>query len=104
MYHEIDQNEAKMLEILQTGQFEAINNTVDSVVINIEKDLNINLLSLKKSKDISEHLYSKLRSTCSQPARLYGLAELHRKIIPLRPALSPPGISYENLNKILTTF
>ena len=56
-----------------------MNNTFDSVVSKIEKDINKELLSLIKNKDISEHLYTKLRSTGSQPARLYGLAKIHKE-------------------------
>ena len=44
-----------------------------------------------------------MRSTGGQPARLYGLAKVHRNT-PLRPVLSLPGSSYYNLNKVLAKF
>ena len=72
------------------------------MLLRFEKDINRELLSVKKSNDISGHLYSKLRSTESQPARLYDLAKIHKKDISLRPVLSLPGWLYENLNKIVT--
>ena len=66
-----DQYEAKQLEFFHSEQFQARNNTDDSVVLKIEKKINQKPLSLKKSKDISEHLYTKLRSTGCQPAGLF---------------------------------
>ena len=56
---------------------------------------------MNKRDEISDQLYSKLRSTGGQTARLYGLAEVHKAEPPLRPLLSLPGSSYENLNKTL---
>ena len=43
-------------------------------------------------------------STGGQPAHLYGLAKVHKAETPLRPVLSLPGSSYENLNKMLAKF
>ena len=70
----------------------------------IEKDINKELLAMKKKDEIDEALYSRLRSTEGQPARLYGLAKVHKKRAPLRPVLSLPGSSYEHLNKTLAKF
>ena len=53
-----------------------------------------------KRDEISDQLYSKMRSTGGQPARLYGLAKVHKAETPLRPVLSLPGSSFENLNKM----
>ena len=49
-------------------------------------------------------VYEALRSTGAQPARLYGLAKVHKKGTPLRPVLSIPGSRYHKLNKFLTPF
>ena len=54
-------------------------NTDDSVVLKIEKVIKKELMNLKKNNDISEHLYTKLRSIGSQPACLNGLANVHKK-------------------------
>ena len=70
----------------------------------IEKDINKELLAMKKKDEIDEALYSRLRSTGGQPARLYGLAKVHKKGTPLRSVLSLPGSSYEHLNKTLAKF
>ena len=45
-----------------------------------------------------------MRSTGGQLFRLYGLARVHKAETPLRPVLSLPGSSYENLNKTLAKF
>ena len=39
----------------------------------------------------------KLKPRGSQPARLYGLAKVHKKVTPTRPVLSMPGSSYHNI-------
>ena len=59
---------------------------------------------MNKRDEISDQLYSKMRSTVGQPARLYGLAKVHKAETPLRPVLSLPGRSYENVNKMLAKF
>ena len=57
-----------------------------------------------KQGKTSDKIYQRLRSTGSQPARLYGLAKVHKNHTPLQPVLSIPGSSYENLNRFLTQF
>ncbi|XP_063713937.1 uncharacterized protein LOC134841828 [Symsagittifera roscoffensis] len=96
--------EAKLTELLQSEQFSEKPGLTDSVVMKIEKDINKELLAMKKKDEIDEALYSRLRSTGGQPARLYGLAKVHKKGTPLRPVLSLPGSSYEHLNKTLAKF
>ena len=67
----------------------------------IEKDINKELLVMKKNDETSEALYTRLRSTGAQPARLYGLAKVHKQGTPLpRPVLSLPDSSYDNLKNI----
>ena len=70
----------------------------------IEKDINKELLARKKKDKISEALYTRLRSTGAQPVRLYGLAKKHKQGTSLRPVLSLPGSSYDNLNKTLAKY
>ena len=65
----------------------------------IEKDINKELLVMKKNDETSEALYTRLRSTGAQPANLYGLAKVHKQGTPLRPVLSLPDSSYDNLKK-----
>ena len=70
----------------------------------IEKDINKELLTMKKKDEISEAMYNRLRSMGAQPARLYGLAKRHKQDTSLRPTLSSPGSSYDNLNKTLAKY
>ena len=57
-----------------------------------------------KQGKINEKIYHRLRTIGLQPARLYGLAKVHKIGTPLRSVLSIPGSSYENLNKFLSPF
>ena len=66
--------------------------------------MNKELLAMKKKDEISEALYTRLRSTGAQPARLYGLAKVHKQGTPLRPVLSLPGCSYDNHIKTLAKY
>ena len=59
---------------------------------------------MKQKDEISEALYTRLRSTRAQPARLHGLAKVHKQCPPLRPVLSSPGSSYDHLNKTLAKY
>ena len=56
---------------------------------------------MKKKDEIGEAMITRLRSTGVQPARLYGLAKVHKQDTPLRPVLSAPSSSYDNLYKAL---
>ena len=99
-----DTYKKKLKELLQAEQLSERKNLTDSVIMKIEKDINKELLAMKKKDEISEAMYNRLRSTGAQPARLYGLAKVHKQGTPLRPVLSLPGSSYDNLNKTLATF
>ena len=89
----------KLKDLLQAEQFSERKNLTDSVIMKIEKDINKKLLAMQKRDEISEAMYNRLRSTGVQPARLYGLAKVHKQGTPLRPVLSLPGSSYDNLKK-----
>ena len=55
-----------------------------------------------KQGKISDKIYQGLSSTGSQPTRLFGLANSHKKDTALRHVLSIPGSSYKNLSRFLT--
>ena len=57
------------------------------------------LKTLEKAGKIDTELYEQLRPTGSQPARLYGLAKVHKSDMPVRPVLSMPGSVYYNVAK-----
>ena len=49
------------------------------------------LEELYKRGEIGSELLAEMKSIGGQPARLYGLAKVHKIVIPLRPVLSMPG-------------
>ena len=96
--------ENKLSDTLDSNQFSKSKETSDAIVLKIERDINKELLAMRKKDEISESLYTRMRSTGGQAARLYGLAKVHTVNTPLRPVLSLPGSSYYNLNKVLAKF
>ena len=93
----------RLLEVLNGEQFKPFDDSREKdVLIAIESTFNRNLMSLVRAGKISSDLYSKCRSTGAQPARLYGLAKVHKQKTPLRPVLSLPGSCYENLTNHLS--
>ena len=94
----------KLDEVLNSDQFQKINGTKDDIVIKNEKQIYNSLQQLSKLGKFSEKIYQRLRSPGSQPARLFGLAKVHKNDTPLRPVLSIPGSSYENFKRFLTPF
>ena len=97
-------HEKKLKDLLQAEQFSERKNLTDSVIMKIEKDINKELLAMKKKDEVNEAMYDRLRSTGVQPARLYGLAKVHKRGTPLHPVLSLPVSSYDNLNKTLAKY
>ena len=83
--------EKKLKDLLQAEQFSERKNLTDSVIMKIEKHINKELLAMKKKDEISEALYTRLRSTGAHPTRLYGLAKVHKQGTLLRHVFSLPG-------------
>ena len=94
----------KLNKILSSSQCEPHNGESDDLTIRTEKLINNSLHQLMKPGKISEKIYHRLRTTGSQPARLYRLAKVHKIGTPLWPVLSIPGSSYANLNKFVSPF
>ena len=46
---------------------------------------------------INEALFQMIRSIGIQPARLYGLAKIHKTAVPVRPILSMLGSAYHQI-------
>ena len=90
--------------LLNADQFQKINEAKDETVIKNEKQINISPQQLMKQGKIIYKIYNRLRSTDSQPARLYRLTNVLKKDTPLRFVLSIPGSSHENLNRFLPPF
>ena len=94
----------KMEKVLDCEQFRKLEKSCDNIVLKKEKDLNKELLDMRNKGKIPVKVYEALRSTGPQPAKLYGLAKVHKKETPLRPVLSIPGSCYHKLNWFLTPF
>ena len=99
-----DTYENKLSDTLDSNHFSKSEGTSDAIVLKIERDINKELLAMRKKNEISESLYTRMRSTGGKPARFYGLAKVHKVNTPLRPVLSLPGSSYYNLNKVFAKF
>ena len=69
----------------------------------LETNMNKKLTQLYKDGKITKTFCENSRSVGAQPARLYGLAKVHKPGVPLRPVLSLPGSHYENLTNELAT-
>ena len=59
---------------------------------------------MRKKGKIPVKVYEALRSTGAQPAKLYGLTKVHKKVTLLKHVLSIPGSCYHKLNRYLTPF
>ena len=90
----------KLDEILQLPQFEKVvksrKNAKHPVLKEEERITNV-LQTLLKDDKIDQSLFFKMKPKGSQPARLYGLAKVHKNNIPTRPVLSMPGSCYHKV-------
>ena len=94
--------EAKLMDILSLPQFEKMTkNRKNAKEPTIKEHERIceELLALHLSGKLDGDLCRKLTPIGSQPARLYGLAKVHKSNIPLRPVLSIPASAYYNTAK-----
>jgi len=92
--------ESKLDAIINLPQFEEVVSTRKNAkhpVVKEEERVVTTLQRLRDNESISEELYGKLKPLGSQPARLYGLAKVHKNATPVRPVLSMPGSSYYNI-------
>lgn len=100
--------EEKLLAILQLEQFEKIVDTRKNAkhAIFKEEERVVGVLKeLKNQGKIDEVTFERMlpiKGLHSQPARLYGLAKVHKTGIPTRPVLSMPGSIYHPIAKIVT--
>ena len=53
----------------------------------------------RKDGKIDKDLYKILKPVGSKPARMYGLAKVHKQDTPLRPIVSMPGTSYDKIGR-----
>ena len=96
--------EKKLKDLLQAEQFSERKNLTHSVIMKIEKNINKESLAMKEKDEMNEALYTRLRSTGAQLARLYGLEKVYKQGTPFRPVISLTDSSYDNLNKTLEKY
>jgi len=92
--------EDKLMDILKLPQFEKMypkGKNAKHPVLTEHQRVDGVLKELLKNGKIDENLYKKLHTVGSQPGRLYGLAKVHKDIVPTRPVLSMPGTAYHSI-------
>ena len=62
-----------------------------------EENIILTLKDTKAKGEIDDTLYQQIKPRGSQPARLYGLAKVHKNDVPVRPVLSMPGSAYHKI-------
>ena len=91
---------AKMDAIIQLPQFEKYvkpRKNAKHPVLKEQERIHEILKSLRNDGKIDEVLFQQLKPRGSQPARLYGLAKVHKNNTPVRPVLSMPGSAYHKV-------
>ena len=87
--------EQKIGDILKLDQFEKLqyprSNSIDWTRAE-QNRINASLKEMLAKGLISEELHNHMKSSGGQPERLYGLAKVHKTVIPLRSVLSMPGL------------
>merc|ERR1711888_564566 len=91
---------SKMDKIIALPQFKKLDNhrkNAKHPVLKEEERVVGLLKALQQENKIDEALYQRLKPMGSQPARLYGLAKVHKEDTPMRPVLSMPGSAYHKV-------
>ena len=68
-----DTYENKLSDTLDSNQFSKSKETKDAIVLKIERSINKEFLAMRKKDEISENLYTKMRSTGGSLAGFMGL-------------------------------
>ena len=69
-----------------------------------EERINNALKKLCNEGKLDDDLRKKLKSRGAKPARIYGLAKVHKDDVPLRPIVSMPATAYDNLGKWISNW
>ena len=90
----------KLMNILKSSQFQKLvpkrKNEKHPVVKEEERVIAL-LKHLRDQDKISQKLHEEVKLIGSQPSRLYGLAKVHKKGVPMRPVLSMLGSPYHEI-------
>ena len=80
-----DTYRAKMSALIENGPYQLLNKDPTD---RMTRKLSEKLLTLKRSGYLSEAVYNKIRPRHKQPPRIYGLLNIHKADVPLRPIVS----------------
>ncbi|KAL9973358.1 hypothetical protein ACROYT_G019801 [Oculina patagonica] len=80
-----DTYRTKMSTLIENGPYQLLNKDPTD---RLTRKLTEKLLTLKRSGDLSETVYNKIRPRHKQPPRIYGLPKIHKADVPLRPIVS----------------
>ncbi|KAL9964392.1 hypothetical protein ACROYT_G028027 [Oculina patagonica] len=80
-----DNFRSKMSILIGNGPYQLLNKDPTD---RLTRKLTEKLLTLKRSGDLSEAVYNKIRPRHKPPPRIYGLPKIHKTDIPLRPIVS----------------
>ena len=80
-----DTYRAKMSTLIENGPYQLLNKDPTD---RLTRKLSEKLLTLKRSGYLSEAVYNKIRPRHKQPPRIYGLLNIHKADVPLRPIVS----------------
>ena len=80
-----DTYRAKMSTLIENGPYQLLNKDPTD---RLTRKLSEKLLNLKRSGYLSEAVYNKIRPRHKQPPRIYGLLNIHKADVPLRPIVS----------------
>ncbi|KAL9965123.1 hypothetical protein ACROYT_G028877 [Oculina patagonica] len=80
-----DTYRTKMSTLIENGPYQLLNKDPTD---RLTRKLTEKLLTLKRSGDLSEAVYNKIRPRHKQPPRIYGLPKIHKADVPLRPIVS----------------
>ena len=64
-----DTYENKLPDLLDSNQFSKSKGTTDAIVMKIKRDINKEMLAMRKKDEISKNLYTRMRSTWEGAAR-----------------------------------
>ena len=97
--------EQKLFDIPSLSQFKRMTVSRKSdkeVFLKEEECINAALNNLHVDGKIDKTLFKEMKSVGSQLPRLYGLAKVHKASVPVRPALSMPGLPYYRIAEKVT--
>ena len=80
-----DTYHTKMSTLMENGPYQLLNKDPTD---RLTRKLSEKLLTMKRSRYLSEAVYNKIRPRHKEPFRIYGLPKINKADVPLRPIVS----------------